>query len=203
VLTCLLNSSDPVMDIHERILDAAMRVFAETGVRGATTRRIAAEAGVNEVTVFRHFGSKEKLISAAVDLAARQAELVRLPDPPGIPKEDLSIWCREHLLALTRVRSFLRTSMSEFENHPEVSRRGCSLPTRVASDLSRYIQQLKESEQADHSLDVPVATSAIMGILFADAVSRDIMPERYPYDLEHAAQAYARLFIRILNPPAN
>lgn len=38
-----------------------MKVFSAKGYRGATTREIAARAGVAEVTLFRHFESKEKL----------------------------------------------------------------------------------------------------------------------------------------------
>ena len=50
----------------QQLLDAAVRVYSDAGFRGATTRRIAEEAGVNEVTLFRLFGSKAALIEAAV-----------------------------------------------------------------------------------------------------------------------------------------
>ncbi|MEH2385114.1 MAG: helix-turn-helix domain-containing protein, partial [Nostoc sp.] len=42
-----------------RLIEAASQVFASLGVQGATTREIARVAGVNEVTLFRHFASKE------------------------------------------------------------------------------------------------------------------------------------------------
>ena len=45
------------MEIRDRILEAAKRVYAKHGFRGATTRLIAIEADVNEVTIFRTFGS--------------------------------------------------------------------------------------------------------------------------------------------------
>ena len=48
-------------EIQNRILAAAARVYAQYGFRGATTRLIANEAGVNEVTLFRTFGSKAEL----------------------------------------------------------------------------------------------------------------------------------------------
>lgn len=47
---------------EQRILDAALRVFASEGYTGATTRRIAKEANVAEVTLFRKFKSKENLL---------------------------------------------------------------------------------------------------------------------------------------------
>lgn len=49
-------------DTEQRILDAALRVFASEGYTGATTRRIAKEANVAEVTLFRKFKSKENLM---------------------------------------------------------------------------------------------------------------------------------------------
>jgi AcrR family transcriptional regulator len=47
-----------------RILTAAREVIGKKGKRGATTREIADVAGVNEATIFRHFGTKEALIVA-------------------------------------------------------------------------------------------------------------------------------------------
>jgi AcrR family transcriptional regulator len=49
-------------NIEQRILDAALRVFASEGYTGATTRKIADEANVAEVTLFRKFKSKENLL---------------------------------------------------------------------------------------------------------------------------------------------
>jgi AcrR family transcriptional regulator len=50
------------MSTEQRILDAALKVFASEGYTGATTRRIAEEANVAEVTLFRKFQSKENLL---------------------------------------------------------------------------------------------------------------------------------------------
>jgi TetR/AcrR family transcriptional regulator len=50
------------MSTEQRILDAALKVFASEGYTGATTRRIAEEANVAEVTLFRKFHSKENLL---------------------------------------------------------------------------------------------------------------------------------------------
>lgn len=46
-------------ETKDKILDASYRLMSERGYIGTTTREIAREAGVTELTVFRHFGSKE------------------------------------------------------------------------------------------------------------------------------------------------
>jgi AcrR family transcriptional regulator len=53
-----------------QILDAALDVLVQHGYVGATTRQIAAAAGINEVTLFRRFGSKQNLLKIAVEQEA-------------------------------------------------------------------------------------------------------------------------------------
>ncbi|MDI3484122.1 MAG: hypothetical protein PWQ74_709 [Methanobacteriaceae archaeon] len=47
---------------REKILKAARETFIKKGYKGATTRKIAQEAGVSEVTLFRKFKSKSNLL---------------------------------------------------------------------------------------------------------------------------------------------
>ena len=51
---------------REKILDAARRVFLESGFAGARTRRIAEEAGITEALLYRYFPSKSAIFEAAV-----------------------------------------------------------------------------------------------------------------------------------------
>src|SRR5438105_15817499 len=48
------------------IVEAARRVFLETGFAGARTRRIAEEAGITEALLYRFFPSKRAIYEAAV-----------------------------------------------------------------------------------------------------------------------------------------
>ena len=82
---------------RERILEAAARVYAKHGFRGATTRLIAAEAGVNEVTLFRTFGSKGALLEAVLEENDTGDEVSPLPDPPIDPERELTEWVARRL----------------------------------------------------------------------------------------------------------
>jgi AcrR family transcriptional regulator len=48
-------------ETEEKILDAALKVFARKGFDAATTRVIAEESGFTEMTLFRKFGTKKNL----------------------------------------------------------------------------------------------------------------------------------------------
>jgi len=55
-------------DRQRQLLEAALNVFSRKGFKGATTKEIAASAGVTEAIIFQHFPSKEALYSAVLEL---------------------------------------------------------------------------------------------------------------------------------------
>ena len=67
--------SAPGSEIRQQILKTAIRLFAQKGFRGTTTREIALAAGVNEVTIFRHFASKQELYTAILEIKSSEAGL--------------------------------------------------------------------------------------------------------------------------------
>jgi TetR/AcrR family transcriptional regulator len=60
---------------RRRLLEAALEAFSRKGFDGATTREIAAAAGVTEAIIFRHFPSKLALYTAVLDSWAKSSEL--------------------------------------------------------------------------------------------------------------------------------
>ena len=59
-------------EVRKRIIDAALRVFGEHGYKGASTRQIAAEAGVNPPALQYYFDGKEGLHRACGEYIAGQ-----------------------------------------------------------------------------------------------------------------------------------
>ena len=72
----------PPDDASERILAAAQELFGERGYRGTTTRAIAERAEVNEVTVFRVFGTKQGLLRSLGESWARETAGFAIRDTP-------------------------------------------------------------------------------------------------------------------------
>lgn len=52
---------------REQIIQAALAVFIEKGFSGTTTAELAKAAGISEVTLFRHFNSKQEIFHAGVE----------------------------------------------------------------------------------------------------------------------------------------
>jgi TetR/AcrR family transcriptional regulator len=57
----------PASDRRTQLLQAALNVFSRKGFNGTTTKEIAAEAGVTEAVIFRHFPTKQALYQSVLD----------------------------------------------------------------------------------------------------------------------------------------
>jgi AcrR family transcriptional regulator len=104
----------PRIQREAQLLDAATRVFASKGYRAATTREIAAEAGVSEGTIYNYFESKyDLLIAMSKRLALESLEqLDHLP-----PQEDVRAYVtalvRDRFALLTKNMDLIRALMPE------------------------------------------------------------------------------------------
>jgi AcrR family transcriptional regulator len=187
------------MSVRNQLIEAAARLYAEAGYRGATTRRIAGEAGVNEITLFRHFGSKDALIREAISHAESSlVPDVLLPETPRDPFREVRDWARAHLAELRSRRSLIRTCMGEIEEHPGIFPAENSPPAAAAKTLCRYLRRLRGNGLAKAPFDETAASTMLIGVLFADAMGRDIMPDMYRNDPEHALDQYVKLFLRAI-----
>ena len=186
------------MTVRDQLLDAAARLYAEAGYRGTTTRRIALQAGVNEITLFRHFGSKEALMREAIARAGSSDADQILPDVPREPLREVREWAKAHIAELRQRRSLIRTCMGEIEEHPGIFSAPNSPPAIAAKALSQYLRRLREAGMAKASFDETSASAMLIGALFADAMGRDIMPDLYGNDADEALDGYVQLFLRAL-----
>lgn len=184
------------MSVRDQLLEAAARLYAEAGYRGATTRRIASQAGVNEITLFRHFGSKDALIREAIARAGHPRVSHALPEVPRDPFHEVRTWAKAHIAELRERRSLIRTCMGEIEEHPGIFSAENSPPAVAAKGLCQYLRRLRSAGIAKAQFDEGAASTMLMGVLFADAMGRDIMPDMYQSEPDEALDEYVRLFLR-------
>ena len=102
-------------------MDATLKLISEKGYLGATTREIAQEAGVTELTLFRHFGTKERLFEELLKnhtFLPRLKEL--LPELDGLSYEDaLRLIATRFLLSLKERKSMVKIMYSEVTIYPD------------------------------------------------------------------------------------
>jgi AcrR family transcriptional regulator len=188
------------MDIRNKILAAAVRVYSQHGFRGATTRLIAHEAGVNEVTLFRTFGSKEALIEEAIRFHAESAEFARLPAEPEDPERELTEWCAVHRAHIRLRRALIVSCMADVAERPEVACGAANGANQAWTELRRYLERLKATGFMDSDTNIRAAGSMLMSAAFGDAMGREMIPEMFPTPAEEAAREYTRLFLRAIEP---
>jgi AcrR family transcriptional regulator len=186
------------MDIRDRILDAAKKVYAQHGFRGATTRLIAIEAGVNEVTLFRVFGSKAALFDELMRGHVAQSPIPALPDNPVDPEREMTDWCAAVLGHLRENSALIRTSFGEVEDRPEAAVSMCEGPNCAGMILTDYVLRLQSLGIAASDGDIATAVAMLMSSMFGDAISRGVMPNSFPQPLEEAPNKYVRVFLRAL-----
>jgi len=73
-------SSNEKTGTDVRILSTAAVRFAQFGYNGVSTREIASDAGVNEVTIYRHYPNKRNLYLAVLDSELAKVNLREAPD---------------------------------------------------------------------------------------------------------------------------
>src|SRR5690349_15745712 len=108
-------------EIKNRILSAAARVYSQHGFRGATTRLIATEAGVNEVTLFRTFGSKAELLQEMLQSHANTHAAPMLADDIDDPQTTLSAWCASLIGYVGEHAHLIRKTIAEAEERPDAA----------------------------------------------------------------------------------
>ena len=187
-------------EIRTRILAAAARVYAQYGFRGATTRLIANEAGVNEVTLFRTFGSKGALLEAVLEENDNCDDVNPLPDPPLDPQRELTAWVATHLERIRHLRPMLIHAISEYEERPEVADFACRGRIDVHRHITEYVERLHALGLADRDADVAAAVTMLISSVMSDAMGRPMAPHTFlPPD--EAAPRYVRCFLRMIGAP--
>ena len=188
-------------DHRQRILQAAARVYALHGWRGATTRRIADEAGVNEVTLFRQFGSKDALLDLMMQECSRIKQAASLPAEPVDPEQELLDWVTVHHSALVGMRAIVRQLLSDAVERPDAADCATHGPSAAMAHVREYVVKLRRNGWVTESgevspAEVRAAATMLMGAVFADGMNRDIMPTMFTQPVPETLRAYVRIFLR-------
>ena len=131
-------------ETRERLLESTYQLISEKGYLGATTREIAARAGVSELTLFRKFGKKELLFEEMLKsytFLPRLREM--LTDIHDLPLEEgLAAIGVRFLETLQERQPMFRILLSEMAHYPEKVRSIYQqMILEIGSGLEKYLSQ--------------------------------------------------------------
>ena len=132
---------------REEILDAALAVFAEHGLHGASTEEIARRAGISQPYVFRLFGTKKELYLAGVARCFRQTlELMQRAAEGKRGEDALRAIGEAYGELLASDRMYLRAQMQAYaaSEDPEVA----TVVRDGFGDLVSYVERVSGLEAA-------------------------------------------------------
>jgi AcrR family transcriptional regulator len=180
---------------RQLLLNAAARVFARDGLEGATTRAISREAGVNEVTLFRQFGTKERLIEAVVGSAFGGAPGARTRGARSL-RADLGSFARSYESLLVANLPLVRTMIGEIHRHAvcqQQALKGIFWPMRAA--LVKRMTLACESGEARPDLDPAIAADLFAGTILAAVLRRTTVRRRSEYTAAAYREASVGVFL--------
>jgi AcrR family transcriptional regulator len=184
---------------RERILQAAAQVFSEKGYAGATTRAITAEAGVNEVTLFRHFGNKKNLMLAVINRfsALPGLEAALEGQFTGDYRQDLLRIGTHFLAVMDRRRKAILMTMCEAQRQPELREVIAQPPARQRQMLGKYLRQQIERGVVRDLPDPELAAQAFFGMFFEYSINQTLTDPSEPQisQAEVVAQ-FVDIFVR-------
>ena len=165
---------------RERILAAAVRVFAKDGLDGATTRSIAKAARVNEVTLFRHFGSKDRLITAVIGKAF-PAKSPSGPEASNDLKADLLEFATRYEAQLTANLPMIRVCLAEIHRHRDYEQQVIAAifkPMRAA-----LIERLERADLKP-GITPAIAADLLSGMILGGVLRRNKPNADFDYSAE-------------------
>lgn len=157
----------PKVITDQQILEAALEVITQQGYAGATTREIATAAGINEVTLFRRFGSKQKLLMAVVEQEAAKFVTAGI-EYTGDVETDLSRVVEFYRGLMQQRGRVIAMLINELPRQPELLE-VMQIPMTVVGKISAIL----ECYQRDGTLiqEAPFqAFTALVGPLFLHGI---------------------------------
>ncbi len=159
----------------EQILNAALRVLKSQGFDKATTKAIAAEAGLAEGTLFIYFATKKDILMAAI----RRIFVDPLPDV--LSNESASDYDIIRSLLHNRlemlkdndnlIRSLMAVGLTDIEIHREFYEK---ISSPVSEQIMSYLQKRMEQD-VFKALDLPSLSRSFLSMAIGYHLTRQIL----------------------------
>ncbi|MBI9084239.1 MAG: TetR/AcrR family transcriptional regulator [Desulfobacterales bacterium] len=189
-------------DKYERILEAAIKVFAEQGFHQATISQIAREAGVADGTIYLYFKNKDDIMVRFFDQRTKRAfSRFRVAvDRVGNARDKLTVLIRTHLEEFQLNRDMAVVYQAETHRN----NRSCEQQIRDMSKMyldivSEIVEQGQQEGLMRKDLYLGLVKRFIIGAV--DEVINTWLHSNTDYDLSSMAEPLVDLFLRGVGNP--
>ena len=182
---------------EEKIITATFNILQREGIKKATTKRIAKEAGVNEVTIFRKFKNKKNLIEITknyyFDLFIIKIDSIFY----FTCTETIEEYLTKNFNGLFNLKdedfSIIKVAMDEFHDIPEKKYLISTVTNTILNRLEKFFEEQIEKGNI-RDVDARVLGITCFSVTFQSLVLRKI----YNEDVEIDTQRYSEAFLDIL-----
>lgn len=172
------------------VFSAVLQVIMARGYERATTKQMAAAAGISEVTLFRKYGSKANLVTRAIQFISEEMNFESVVHYSGDVHQDLLGIVTRYETLTKSYGQFMAVLLPEIQRRPEL-RAGMARPMRVMQTIGDLIQRYQQEGvlRAEHPLH---AAAALLGPLVFFAMAQNVVfaSQLPPIDLEGHVSAF-------------
>jgi AcrR family transcriptional regulator len=187
----------------QALLAAAVEVFAQRGFDGATTKEVAARAGVNEGLIQRYFakgtvGGKAGLLQAIVgNMCGERLTACRMAPPGDNLKSEIAAVLRHEIMQADANRDFLRVFISRALVDPALAAtlkahyRDSRMP-----QLVKRLQHFQKDGGLDPAVDLEQLAATITTFAFGLGFMQQVVLSEDPKYLEGIIDSIAATVVR-------
>jgi AcrR family transcriptional regulator len=182
----------------ERIIKAFIELFRDCGYKGATTRAIAERAGVNEVTIFRHFGNKKGIMEAALQSISYHPMLEKVINEQmnWDLQHDLWVIAEGYQTYMEKIKDLILIGLREAEMFPELNETIVDIPKQLKENIVSYFTEMKRrGKLIDTDIDLQAMNFIWLNFGYFLSISRfgDNVISRSKNDfIKHSVYLFAR-----------
>lgn len=189
-----------IMKTRDKILESGLKLFSRQGYLGATTKEIAKDAGVAEITLFRYFVSKEKLFEEVINTHSFLPALRGLlPEIAGLSYEEgLRVIAKRFLDSLMERKDLVRIMHSEIYRYTEkIHRIYHSIIDETVKTLASYFADMQKKGIL-RTFDTELAARAFLGMFFSyfDAENFLLLKKYRRTDTDTVVREFVVIFMK-------
>ncbi|HEY9128131.1 MAG TPA: TetR/AcrR family transcriptional regulator [Acidobacteriaceae bacterium] len=181
---------------HDRVLRAALDLFAERGIEATSMDAIVKASGVSKATIYNHWTNKEALL---LEVMLFVNGLDRMPEDPdsGDPCKDIAtVLCRRPPDEFDESRRRLMPTLIAYsalnKEFGEAWRHRVMEPPRQS--LKRILRRAMKRGQISPGLDLDLAMAQLLGpLMYRHIFHKDTHPDAHDIG-EEVAKAFWRAY---------